>query len=414
MQVFHSLESEVRSYSRCFPTVFKKAKESYLFNEEGKRYIDFFSGAGALNYGHNNERIKQAIVQYIQDDGILHSLDKATTAKRHFLEQLSSLIFEPRGLQYKVQFTGPTGTNAIEAALKLARLVKGRSNIIAFTNAFHGMTLGSLALTSNDLTRNRPYMNRSNVTIMPYDGYLGVGIDTSFYLRRYLEDNHSGVDLPAAVILETVQAEGGIHIANDQWLRDIEQVCRDFDLLLIIDDIQVGNGRTGTFFSFENSGICPDIVTLGKSIGGGLPLSLVLIKPEIDQWKPGEHSGTFRGNNLAFVAGAEALLYWTDDTLSKAVTNKSVLIADKLQSFQKHYESAELQLRGKGLIFGLEFSMKGLVPQIAKKAFDEGLIIEVIGAKKNVLKFLPPLTIEEDTLQAGLDIIDKAIHSTIS
>lgn len=413
MQIFHSLESEVRSYIRCFPTVFKKSKGSYLFNEEGKRYIDFFAGAGSLNYGHNNAQVKRAILQYIQDDGILLSLDKATTAKRHFLEQISSIIFEPRGLQYKVQFTGPTGTNAIEAALKLARLVKERSNIIAFTNAFHGMTLGSLTLTSNDLIRNRSYMNRSNVTIMPYDGYLGEGIDTIAYLRRFLEDNHSGIDLPAAIILETVQAEGGVHLATDQWLRDLEQVCRDFDLLLIVDDIQVGHGRTGPFFSFETAGIQPDIITLGKSIGGGLPLSLVLIKPAIDQWKPGEHSGTFRGNNLAFVAGAEVLQYWKDDVFSQSVIHKSALAAERFQSFQKKYESLNIKVRGKGFIFGLELPSNDLAHKIAEHAFTLGLIIEVTGAKRNVLKFLPPLTIEKEVLQNGLDIIDQAIQSTI-
>ncbi len=410
MSIFDSLESEVRSYVRCFPTVFQRAKGSFLFNETGKQYIDFFAGAGSLNYGHNNEKVKRAILQYVEDDGVLLSLDTATSAKRYFLEKISSLIFEPRGLQYKVQFTGPTGTNAIEAALKLARLVKGRSNIIAFSNAFHGMTLSSLALTSNDLIRNRPYMNRSNVTIMPYDGYLGEGINTISYLRRVLEDNHSGIDLPAAIILETVQAEGGVHLATEQWLRDLEQVCRDFDLLLIVDDIQVGNGRTGPFFSFESSGIQPDIITMGKSIGGGLPLSLVLIKPEFDQWKPGEHSGTFRGNNLAFVAGAEVLNYWKNDVFSKSVVTKSSLAADRFSAFQKEYKSLAMKVRGKGLIFGLEIPSNGLATEIAKQAFNFGLLIEVTGAKRNVLKFLPPLTIDEETLQQGLDILDEAIR----
>jgi len=300
MRIFEQIESQVRSYVRHFPTIFNRATGSLLYDEQGNEYIDFFAGAGTLNYGHNNPLVKDALVEYIQNDGIVHGLDKATSAKKKFLEKFTSIIMQPRHMEYKIQFSGPTGTNAVETALKLARMVKGRSNVIAFTNAFHGLTMGSMAVTGNSFYRDEAFINRANVAFMPYDGYFGDSINTATYLRKFLDDTSSGVDLPAAIILETIQAEGGVNVASADWLRQIEQVCRDYDILLIIDDIQVGNGRTGTFFSFEDAGLNPDIITLSKSVGGGLPLSMVLMKPELDQWKPGEHTGTFRGNNLAF------------------------------------------------------------------------------------------------------------------
>lgn len=331
MKTFKNLESEVRSYVRSFPTIFKTAKGAKLYDEQDNEYIDFFAGAGALNYGHNNPLVSEALIKYLQSDGIIHGLDKATSAKREFLETFHSIILEPRHMEYKIQFSGPTGTDAVETALKLARMVKGRSNIIAFTNAFHGLTMGSMAVTGNSFYRDEAFINRANVTFVPFCGYFGGDVNTADYLRKLLEDTSSGLDLPAAIILETVQAEGGVNVATDEWLQEIEQICRDFDILLIIDDIQVGNGRTGPFFSFEKSGINPDIITLSKSIGGGLPLSIILMKSELDQWKPGEHTGTFRGNNLAFVAATKVLSYWESDGLTDAVYYKEDVLKEKFK-----------------------------------------------------------------------------------
>ncbi|HDP24245.1 MAG TPA: diaminobutyrate--2-oxoglutarate transaminase [Deltaproteobacteria bacterium] len=409
MRIFDQLESQVRSYVRHFPTVFQKAKGSHLYDEQGKKFIDFFAGAGTLNYGHNNPKVNEALIEYIQNDGIVHGLDTATSAKKRFLETFYSTILEPRYLEYKIQFAGPTGTNAVETALKLVRMVKGRSNVICFTNAFHGLTMGSMAVTGNAFYRDEAFINRINVTFMPYDGYFGDEVDTSAYLRKFLEDKSSGVDLPAAIILETVQAEGGVNVASDRWLKEIEQVCRDFDILLIVDDIQVGNGRTGTFFSFEPSGINPDIVTLSKSIGGGLPLSLVLLKPELDQWRPGEHTGTFRGNNLAFVASTELLSYWENGNLTEAVRYKENLLRDGLEEIAQKYPDIEARIRGKGLIYGFTIPFQGFCREVSSEAFRRGLIIELAGANDDVLKFLPPLVIEEEVLKEGLKIIDDAI-----
>lgn len=412
MDTFRRLESEVRSYCRSFPVLFSGAKGSFLYDAEGNRYLDFLSGAGTLNYGHNNPAIKQAVIEYLQGDNILHSLDLSTLAKKRFLERFNEVILAPRGMDYKVQFTGPTGANAVEAALKLARLVKKRSNVIAFTNGYHGLSSGALSVTGNSFYRNEAFVHRHNVSFLPFDGYFGGDTDTVAYLRRFLTDSGSGVDLPAAVILETIQAEGGVNVASLSWLRDMAALCKEFGILLIVDDIQVGNGRAGSFFSFEEAGIAPDMIILSKSIGGiGLPLALVLMKPEHDVWKPGEHTGTFRGNNLAFVAAAEALSYWENDTLARDVQCKGGLLRNRLEEIRASYERLLTGVRGKGLICGLEFATPEACKAVAGEAFARKLVIERCGPKGNVLKFLPPLVIEEADLMHGVDVVAASIDS---
>ena len=411
MKVFELLESKVRGYIRSFPTVFDVAEGPFLFGEDGRRYIDFFAGAGTLNYGHNNPAITEAMIAYLRRKGVVHGLDTATVAKRDFLTTFDELILRPRRLKYKIQFTGPTGTNAVETALKLARRVKKRSNIIAFTNSFHGLTMGSLAVTGNDFYRDEHYGARDNADNLPFDGYFGPQTDTAEYLRKFISDKSSGVDLPAAIILETVQGEGGINVASARWLQGIEKLCREFDILLIVDDIQMGNGRTGTFFSFERAGIVPDMVTVSKSIGGGLPMALLLMRPDLDQWKPGEHTGTFRGNNLAFVAAATALkTYWRDDKLALEVRRKGASMQARLQAIAAKFPALKIELRGVGMVWGLDFkATPDLAAVISRKAFEKGLVIELAGAEDNVVKFLPSLTMDEAVLREGMDIIESAI-----
>ena len=412
MRIFEEMESEVRGYVRSFPVIFDRAEGSELFDENDNRYIDFFAGAGTLNYGHNNPKITEALIEYLQHKGIVHGLDKATIAKRTFLHKLRDTILAPRNLQYKVQFTGPTGTNAVETALKLARMVKRRSNIIAFTNGYHGLTMGALAATGNYFYKDESYGSRINTAFMPYDGFLGEGVDTIDYMRRFLSDGSSGVDLPAAVIVETVQGEGGINVASDEWLRNLEALCREFDILLIIDDIQVGNGRTGTFFSFERAGIHPDMVTLSKSIGGGLPMALLLMRPELDQWQPGEHTGTFRGNNLAFVGATQALSYWDNDDMPKVVEYKGQIIKDALDEMVKSFPELEPSVRGVGMVWGLQMS-SGMASEASQEAFSRGLVLETAGADGQVLKFLPSLLIEEDILREGLEIVRQSLEALV-
>ncbi|MBB5021312.1 diaminobutyrate-2-oxoglutarate transaminase [Desulfurispira natronophila] len=403
------MESEVRGYIRSFPAIFERAKGAMLVDEQGNEFVDFFAGAGTLNYGHNNDRVSKALVEYIQNDGVVHGLDMATSAKKRFLQTLYDVVLSPRNYEYKVQFTGPTGTNTVESALKLARMIKGRSNVVAFTNAFHGLTMGSLAITGNNFYRDEAHISRSNVSFMPYDGYFGPDVNTLDYFRKFLEDGSSGLDLPSAVIVETIQAEGGINVASDEWLQGLEQICREFDILLIIDEIQVGNGRSGEFFSFERSGITPDMVTLSKSIGGGLPLALLLMRPELDQWKPGEHTGTFRGNNLAFVASVETLAYWENNDLSDAIHYKSGILKEELEALAVKYPDLNASVRGRGLIYGFEIPEIGIAKEVSRIAFEKGLIIELSGASDQVVKFLPPLTIDEETLRKGIGIIDETI-----
>ncbi len=413
MKIFKQLESNVRSYSRSFPTVFTEARWSTLVDQQGREYIDFLAGAGTLNYGHNNPILKQALLDYIESDGVVHGLDMATEAKADFLETLKKRILEPRGLDYKVQFTGPTGANAVEAALKVARNVTGRQNVISFTNGFHGVTLGAVAATANSHYRDAAGIPPAGVSFLPYDGYLGEDVDTSEYLAQVLADGSSGVDQPAAVIVETVQGEGGLNVAGFEWLRRVEDLCRKYDMLLIVDDIQAGCGRTGPFFSFENAGISPDIVTMSKSLSGyGLPFSIVLLKPELDTWKPGEHNGTFRGHNLAFVTAKAAIdEYWSNDDLTRDVERKGKMIREKLDALAAADD--RLSTRGRGMMQGLDCSDGELAGRITSHAFENGLVIETSGSDGQVVKCLCPLTISDRQLQEGLAILDQAVRASL-
>jgi diaminobutyrate-2-oxoglutarate transaminase len=406
--IFETRESEVRSYSRSWPTVFTSAKGSWLRTEDGRDYLDFFAGAGALNYGHNNPVLKRALLDYLDSDGITHSLDMHTVAKRRFLETFDALVLAPRNLPYKVQFPGPTGTNAVEAALKLARKVTGRESIVNFTNAFHGMTLGSLSVTGNSMKRAGAGIPLVHSTPMPFDNYFDGETPDFHWFERVLDDSGSGLNKPAAVIVETVQGEGGVNVARPEWLRALADLCHTRDILLIVDDVQMGCGRTGPFFSFEVAGITPDIVTLSKSIGGyGLPMALTLFKPELDVWTPGEHNGTFRGNNPAFVTATAALeQYWTDDLLQLSTLSKGKRIAEIFANLSDSFDG--VSTRGRGMVQGLVFDDPGNAVKVCGLAFDEGLLAETSGPSDEVVKLLPPLTITNEELDHGLSILAEA------
>jgi diaminobutyrate-2-oxoglutarate transaminase len=415
LTIFSDVESEVRGYIRSFPVIFDRAVGSTMIDEDGTEYIDFFSGAGALNYGHNNPIMKAELLEYIGRDSISHSLDMATSAKKRFLEAFTSIVLEPRGLDYKFHFTGPTGTNAVEAALKIARVSTGRSTVVAFTRAFHGVSGGSLATTANQQFRRVAGYSLDNVVFVPFDGYVP-GLDTLAYLEKLIDDQSSGLDLPAAVIVETIQAEGGINVASPEWLRGLRELCTRHGIVLIVDDIQVGSGRTGEFFSFEASGIVPDIVTLSKSLSGyGLPMSLVLLKRDIDVLTRGSHSGTFRGNNMAFVCAAVALeTYWRDDTLTVDVHRKEAIVRERLAAIAAAHPEAQFEVRGRGFIFGFaSTAMPELAQAIAAEAFPRGLVVETAGPSDEVLKLLPALIIDDATLNRGLDIIAASVEAAM-
>jgi diaminobutyrate-2-oxoglutarate transaminase len=412
VNVFETVESEVRSYCRSWPVTFDRATGSWLYDEDGNAYLDFFAGAGALNYGHNNPVLKRALMDYLQRDGVTHSLDMQTVAKRDFLETFIEVVMAPRSLDYKIMFPGPAGANAVEAALKLARKVTGRESIINFTNAFHGMTLGALSVTGNSMKRGGAGIPLVHATPMPYDNYLDGKVEDFLWFERLLDDSGSGLNEPAAVIVETVQGEGGINVARDEWLRGLADLCKRHDILLIVDDVQMGCGRTGPFFSFESAGIEPDIVCLSKSIGGyGLPLALTLLKPSLDVWEPGEHNGTFRGVNPAFVASTEALrTYWTDDKLEKSTLAKGEQVGRVMNELADTYSGTPMRAKGRGLARGLAFDTGELAGKVCRAAFDRGLLMETSGPDGEVAKVMPPLTITDDELAKGLDLLSDAVR----
>jgi diaminobutyrate-2-oxoglutarate transaminase len=419
MDIFRERESNVRSYCRSFPAVFARAKGALVWSESGEEYIDFFAAAGSLNYGHNNEFIKRRLLDYLNSDGVVHTLDLHTTAKREFLETFTRQILEPRALDYKVQFCGPTGTNAVEAALKLVRKVKKRPGIFAFMGSYHGVSLGSLAATGHLEKRGGAGVPLGNVVFFPYpvmpSSYPAANPANSLaYLEAVLIDTHSGVERPAAVIVETVQAEGGVYVASSDWLRELRRLCDRHDLLLIIDDVQVGCGRTGPFFSFERAGIVPDLVTLSKSISGyGAPMALLLLRKDLDAWQPGEHNGTFRGYQLALVGATAALEVRQQSNLEQAVIEKEAFLADFLDR-QVRPLSEKILTRGIGMIWGIDLGQHQQAPSLAKKVadrcFQQGMIIERVGREDTVLKIMPPLTIEMPLLSRGCAILQQAIR----
>lgn len=410
--IFYRRESRVRSYCRAFPDIFRSALGAEMVADDGQRYIDFLSGCSTLNYGHNHPELKRALIEYISADGVAHGLDMHTEAKARFLEAFERHILLPRKMDYCAMFPGPTGANAVEAAVKTARKVTGRTNVIAFTNGFHGMTLGALSLTGNSGKRGGAGIPLTGVSHEPYCGYFGDEADTADQLDKRLSDPSSGIDKPAAIIAETVQGEGGLNVASDAWLRQIERIARKHGALLIIDDIQAGIGRTGGFFSFERAGIRPDIVTLAKSLSGfGLPLALTLIRPEFDQWKPGEHNGTFRGNNHAFVTATRALeMFWADGAFERETARKAAHLRSVLERIAKSTPLA-LQVKGRGMMSGIEMQSGDIAADICSECFSNGLIIETSGSHDEVVKVLAPLNIPEAELDAGLSILAEAVRA---
>ncbi len=407
------LESNVRSYSRSFPEKFNKAYGAKLYAANGKAYIDFLSGAGALNYGHNNPILKKSLLEYIKNDGVTHSLDMSTSAKDNFIKIFNDFILAPRNMKYRLQFTGPTGTNAVEAAIKTAMLATGRSRMFSFTNSFHGMTLGSLQLTANKYYRDGLKLSNSFNTFMPYDGYINNSIG---YLEKLLQDPASGVDIPAGIIVETIQGEGGVNTASKEWLQALQQLCKKHGILFIIDDIQVGCGRTGTFFSFEDYKLDPDIIVLSKSLSGyGLPMAIVLLKEQHDIWEPGQHNGTFRGNNLAFITASQAInTYWKTSDFELETKNKSIFFFRAINEVIQTLNLQELiSVKGRGMIAGLSFKFENLANEVSKEAFLRGLIIETCGPKNNVLKLLPPINTANTLLAQGCEILSESIKAVL-
>jgi diaminobutyrate-2-oxoglutarate transaminase len=420
MSIFEQRESAIRAYCRVYPVVFDKALNARQTDENGREYIDFFAGAGVLNFGHNNPRMTEAVIAYIQSNGVTHSLDMHTTAKRQFMEHFTKTILEPRKMPHKMQFMGPTGTNAVEAAMKMARRVTGRQDIVAFSHGFHGMTLGALSATANQHFRNAAGVPLNHVKHFPFGCEtvcpgceLGCGMQSIEQLRAIYADSSSGIAPPAGFLLETIQAEGGVKVADKDWLQALAKLAKDVGALLIIDDIQVGVGRTGSFFSFDDLDLDPDIICLAKGIGGlGTPMAMNLVKPEHDQhWLPGEHTGTFRGQDISFIAGDQALTYFDDDELMQTVKAHGAMMADSLRPLVDRHPL--VNLTGKGMILGLDVGNGDRAKQIVSQCFESGLMIASCGTGGRVVKLIPPLTTPQADLEEGLQILIKATDNVM-
>jgi len=403
-EIFERLETECRSYSRDIPVVFTTASGTTVTAEDGREYLDFFSGAGALNYGHNDPEMVGEVSRYLASGGILHALDMFTPAKRELLAAIDETLLMPNVWDYKVQCTGPTGTDANEAALKLARLATGRRGVVAFRGSYHGMSAGSLSVSGSRRLRAAGGPLLADVTFVPYEDGPDGPFDTIDYLRRHFGDTSGGNELPAAVIVEGVQIQAGVYAASDQWLRDLRGWTRANGVLLILDEVQTGVGRTGPFFSFQSSGIVPDIVTTAKSIGGlGLPLALVLLSREIDVWKGGDHTGTFRGNQLAFVSAAVGLRRWRDPAFLALVDANVTAFATALEDYAA--APAVRATRGVGLIGGIDFGPDDAERARAfqRAALQAGVIVERCGRAGEVVKLMPPITTPTPQLVEGLE-----------
>lgn len=410
--IFERRESAARSYCRGIPAVFASASGSILKDESGREFIDFLAGCSSLNYGHNDADMKAALIDHLTADGLAHGLDLHTDTKAGFLDAFERHILQPRGMDHRVMFMGPTGANAVEAAMKIARKSTGRTNIIAFTNGFHGVTMGALAATGNGYHRGGAGMDTQGVTRMPYDGF-AKGVDGAALLDQMLSDASGGIDAPAAIMLETVQGEGGLNAASPEFVQKVAKVAKKHGALLILDDIQAGCGRTGKFFSFEDMGVVPDLVPMAKSISGfGLPLAMVLVRPEHDVFGPAEHNGTFRGNTHAFVTARVAIeKFWADDAFEKELAQKAALIERRLTELADMVPGA--YLKGRGLMRGVDVGSGELAEKICGRAYDKGLVIETSGSEDQVVKVLAPLTTPVDTFNKGFDIVIEAAREVL-
>lgn len=411
--IFTRRESEARSYCRGIPNVFTSASGSIMRAEDGTEYIDFLAGCSSLNYGHNDPDMKAALVDHITNDGIAHGLDLHTTTKAEFLGAFEKHILKPRGMDHRVMFMGPTGANAVEAAMKIARKSTGRTNIIAFTNGFHGVTMGALAATGNGYHRGGAGMDSSGVTRMPFDDYAD-GVDSAALLDQMLSDASGGIDAPAAIMLETIQGEGGLNAASAEFVQKLADIAKRHGALLILDDIQAGCGRSGKFFSFEDMGVVPDLVPMAKSISGfGLPLAMVLVRPEHDIFGPAEHNGTFRGNTHAFVTARVAIeKFWSDKAFEAELAEKAALIETRLTQLADMVPGA--YLKGRGLMRGVDVGTGELAAAICARAFEKGLIIETSGNEDQVVKVLAALTTPIDVFNKGFDILLDAARDVLS
>lgn len=396
-----------------------RTDDGSLLVTDTREYIDFYSGAGTLNYGHHNVCLKQALADDVHRHGPLGTGERTEGITNRFFETVDRVLLEPRSWSYRMHLAGPTGAAALEIALQLAREVKGRQNVISFTQGFQGVSGRTLAASAKVFFRAIAGTSAvANTTFMPYDRSFGPDVDTMAYLEQMLDNTSSPQDIPAAVIVETVLGQGGINVLTWRWLKELEMLCQRYDMLLIMDDTQVGCGRTGRFFSFETADIHADMIVLSKSLSGfGLPMSLLLSDPDLGL--PQRQSRCVGSDELdcelALLTATHALdRYWTDETFATELQRKEGLVRDWLENIVHSYSGFDFGVRGRGLIQGLVMSRHdGLADQVARKAFESGLLIETSGNNDEVLKLLPALTINERLLIQGLEIIERSLADVL-
>lgn len=407
MHIFEEFESNVRYYSRQWPVVFASSHGSTIVDETGKEYLDFFAGAGALSYGHNNPVLVEVAIEHLRAGKIVHSLDTFTVEKRRFLEAVKDLILAPRNLDMVVQTVGPTGATSVEAALQLAQRITGKRVVVGFAGGYHGMTYRAASISASMAGRATSAHLGDFVTL----AYVEQMTDTDLAALEQALDSSIDGERVGALIIEPTQGEGGARPFDPAFLKAIRERCTDRGILVIADEVQAGVGRTGPFFSFEGSGLDPDIICISKSISGlGLPMAVNLVRRELDTWAPGEFSGTFRGNNLAFATSAAMLeTYWSDASLEKGTQQRSLIARSALEGIAADHGHGDFVIRGNGLLCGLDVGDTHLAQTIVDAAFERQLIVETCGAGATTLKLLPPIVIEEHELTDGLGRLGEAV-----
>ncbi|WP_191832702.1 aspartate aminotransferase family protein [Pseudomonas fluorescens] len=430
-------ESNARSYPRRIPLALKKARGLYVEDVEGRQFIDCLAGAGTLALGHNHPVVIEAIQQVLADELPLHTLDLTTPVKDQFVQDLFGLLPQALRDEAKIQFCGPTGTDAVEAALKLVRTATGRTTVLSFQGGYHGMSQGALSLMGS-LAPKKPLAGllSNGVQFLPYPydyrcpfglgGEAGVKVNLH-YLENLLTDPEGGVQLPAAVIVEAVQGEGGVIPADLEWLRGVRRITEKAGVALIVDEIQSGFARTGKMFAFEHAGIVPDVVVMSKAIGGSLPLAVVVYRQWLDTWQPGAHAGTFRGNQMAMAAGSAVMKYIKDHALCAHAQAMGERLSGHLRHLQKDF--AQLgDIRGRGLMLGVELvdpagakdalghpvACPQLAPLVQRECLKRGLILELGGRQGAVVRFLPPLVITAEQIDEVAARFGRALAAAVT
>lgn len=424
-------ESNARSYPRNIPIVISEAKGLYVKDPDGRSYIDCLAGAGTLALGHNHPVAIEAIQSLLNEDRPLHTLDLATPIKDQFVEELFASLPPAFARRARIQFCGPAGADAVEAAVKLVKTATGRSTILSFHGAYHGMTHGALSLTGSRAPKQAVHGLMPEVHFLPYPySYrcpFGLGGETgqrtsSHYIECLLDNTHSGITEPAGMIVELVQGEGGSIPAPDEWTRELRRITRERGIPLIVDEVQTGLGRTGRLYAFEHAGITPDVVILSKAIGGGLPLAVIVYNADLDQWAPGAHAGTFRGNQLAMAAGTATIKYILGNRLPEHAREMGERLIAGLCRIQ-HESQVIGEVRGRGLMVGVEVedaeaprdrlgarpASPAMARRIQTECFRRGLIVEIGGQCDSVVRFLPPLIITDEQVDSICEIFHDAV-----